>query len=382
MVHSIALAVFWTCGVLLLYVYVGYPLIARMLAAAAPRPVARSGIRPVVSVLITAYNEEAGIGAKLDNVLALDYPSELLEIIVASDASSDRTDSIVESYVSRRVRLVRVEGRRGKTACQNAAVAEADGEIIVFTDATTRLDIGALLAMVQNFADASVGCVAGSLVYEAQSQSLTGQGGTAYWSYEIGLRRAESSLGSLVGVSGCLYAVRRSAYEPIPADLISDFVIALRIRERGLRTILEPAAICFEQTHDDARNELPMRVRVAIRSINALVQERRLLNVSRFGVFAWQLWSHKLLRYASPVLWITALAANALLVDRTPYGALIVAQLVILAAGVAGFLVQGNGLSLGILRKPYYFLLTNAASLIALIRYLRGERMVTWKPVR
>jgi len=185
-----------------------------------------------------------------------------------------------------------------------------------------------------------------------------------------------------VGVSGCLYAVRKSAYAPIPADLISDFVIALRIRERGLRTVLEPAAICFEQTHDSARNELPMRVRVAIRSINALVQERRLLNVLRFGVFAWQLWSHKLLRYASPLLWIAALAANAVLIDWAPYRVSIAAQLIVLLAGAAGFFVQGSGLSLGILRRPYYFVLTNAASLIALIRYLRGERMVTWKPIR
>jgi cellulose synthase/poly-beta-1,6-N-acetylglucosamine synthase-like glycosyltransferase len=175
MAHSVAAGVFWMSSSLLIYVYAGYPLIARVLAALRSRPVTRSSIRPNVSVLITAYNEEAGIAAKLENVLALHYPGELLEIIVASDASSDRTDTIVESYSNRRVRLVRVEGRRGKTACQNAAVAVASGEIILFTDATTRLDPGALVAIVENFSDQSVGCVAGSLVYEANEKSLTGQ---------------------------------------------------------------------------------------------------------------------------------------------------------------------------------------------------------------
>src|ERR1035441_1340001 len=370
---TFAPAIFWTCVCTLLYVYAGYPAMVRILALAFGSPARRGDFFPSVTVVITAYNEELGLRAKLDNVTSLGYAKSNVEILFVSDASSDATDSIAQSYDPKRVKLLRVEGRRGKTACQNAAVEIATGEIVVFTDATTRIEPSALVALVRGFGDQTVGCVAGSLVYETKSQSLTGQGGTAYWGYELGLRRAESALGSLVGVSGCLYAVRRSAYRPIPLELISDFVIALRIRELGLRTILEPDAICFEGTHDRPGNELSMRVRVAIRSINALVHERRLLNPFRFGSFAWQLPSHKVLRYASPFFWLGALGANCALVDGLIYRAVLSGQIIVLGLGSVGFIVPGGGKRLGVLRKPYYLVLTNVASFLGTVRYIAGE---------
>jgi cellulose synthase/poly-beta-1,6-N-acetylglucosamine synthase-like glycosyltransferase len=373
---------FWGAVGVLAYVYVGYPAIVRLLARLVGRRVRAADVYPPVTIIITAYNEAKGLASKLDNVASLDYPGPAPEIIVASDASADATDEIAAGYPRAAVRLLRVEGRQGKTACQNAAIGAAGGEIVVFTDATTRLDAGALRALVRPFGDPSVGCVAASLVYESHAQSLTGQGGSAYWGYEVALRTAESELGSLVGVSGCLYAVRRSAYRPIPPQLISDFVIALYVRERGLRTVLEPGAVCFEETHERSGKEFSMRVRVAVRSINALVHEARFLNPARVGVFAWQLLSHKLLRYASPFFWIVALAANAALAPRPLYAVLLAGQLAVLALGLLGFLLQGAGRGLGLLGKPYYFLLTNVASLVAALRYLRGERMVTWNPVR
>ncbi len=374
--------VFWLCSGVILYVYFGYPVLVRVLARIARRTVVRRPIRPSVTVVIAAYNEERGIRAKLDNVMHLEYPAGLLDVIVASDASADGTDAIVRSYDSSSVRLVRVEGRCGKTACQNIAMQSATGEIVVFTDATTRIDSHALIALMANFADPSVGCVAGSLVYETTGHNRTGQGGAAYWSYELDLRRGESALGSLVGVSGCLYAVRRSAYRPIPPELISDFVIAMRLYEQGLRTVLEPAAICFEETLDQSHQELAMRVRVAVRSINALIAERRLLNPIRFGGFSWQLWSHKVLRYASPFVWLIALVTSLALAQDPLYLGLFALQLLLIAAGIAGVLLQARAQRLGVLTKPYYFLLTNVASFLATLRYLRGERIVTWKPIR
>jgi len=373
---------FWACVVVLGYIYAGYPILVRILARAFGRPTRRAMIRPAVTVVIAAYNEVSAIRQKLDNVVSLDYPQGLLEVIVASDASSDGTDGVVQGYHSDLVQLVRVEGRRGKTACQNAALDVARGDVVVFTDATTRIDQRALIHLVESFADAEVGCVAGALVYEAKGDSLTARGGTSYWNYELGLRSAESRLTSLVGVSGCLYAVRRSAYRPIEPELISDFVIAFRMRERGLRTILEPNAVCYEDTHDRASNELAMRIRVAIRSINALVIERRLLNPFRYGCFAWQLWSHKLLRYASPFLWCVAIACNIVLAQSPFFGWLLALQFALIAMGVAGFALQRSGRPLGMFSKPFYFLLTNLASLIAAVRYVGGERMVTWKTVR
>ncbi len=380
--YFIATTVFWLSCALLVSVYVGYPLIMKRLAArrrAAPR---NSVEIPQASIIITAYNEERGIGAKLENILGAHFPLATAEIIVASDASTDATDEIVRSYRERGVSLLRVEGRQGKTACQNAAAAAATGDILIFTDATTHLHADALRNLVAGFTDPAVGCVAGRLVYESRLQSATGQGNEAYWDYEIQLRMAESALGSLIGVSGCLYAVRRSAYRPIDPRLISDFVISMRMREQGLRTVLAPDALCFEETLSRSKHELSMRVRVAIRSINALVHERRFLNPFRFGLFAWQLWLHKVLRYASPFLWLAALASNVVLAgEARVYAVLLVAQVAVIVLGAVGFALQPRH-NLGLLWRPYYLLLTNVAAFIAALRYLRGERMVTWKPIR
>ena len=376
-------ALFWTFAGILGYVYVGYPLIVRLLASVAGRAAKGSAaFRPSVTVIITAYNEQKSIAAKIDNVLGLDYPAQLLDVIVASDASNDATDEIVKSHSSERVTLLRVEGRRGKTACQNLATTRARGDIMVFTDATTLIDRGALAVMAENFADERVGCVAGLLVYLDKAGSLTAAGGLSYWSYEAALRSAESRLGTLIGVSGCLYGVRRSAYRPIAPTLISDFVIAMRMREQGLRTVLEERAVCFEETLHDSRQELSMRVRVALRSINALYAERRFLNPLGDPLFAWQLWSHKLLRYTSPYWLLAMLAACAILAERPFYRALLIIQLAIAAAGIAGFILQLNARRMGVLSKPYYFLLTNVASVIATLRFAKGERMVTWEPIR
>jgi cellulose synthase/poly-beta-1,6-N-acetylglucosamine synthase-like glycosyltransferase len=378
-----ALTVFWICCGLLAYTYALYPLLVGVLARRFGIPVVRDDVLRRVTIIVSAYNEENCIRAKLDNLAGLEYPRDLIQILVVSDGSSDSTEEIAAGYEVRPVRVLRIDGRRGKTACQNAAALAADGEILVFTDATTRLHADAIRAIVRNFADPQVGCVGGRLEYVSDVKNMTGSGGEAYWSYETRLRAGESSLGSLIGVSGCLYAVRKSAYRPIDPGLISDFAIAMKIQEQGLRTILAPDACCFEATLEDGTRELSMRVRVGVRSLNALVHERRFLNPLKYGRFAWQLWSHKVLRYASPFLWIGALTANAVLVNsHTAYLVLFVGQCTIIAAGVTGFMLQDRNRNLGLLAKPYYFVLTNLASLIAALRYLRGERMVVWTPLR
>jgi cellulose synthase/poly-beta-1,6-N-acetylglucosamine synthase-like glycosyltransferase len=374
---------FWTACMMLVYVYVLFPVLVRLLASRFGAVVPETGQPLSVSIIVTAYNEEKGILEKLENLLALDYPSDLLDIIVVSDASSDATDQLVRDCGADRVQLLRIEGRKGKTSCQNAAAAIAQGDILVFTDATTRLDAYALRALIGRFYSADVGCVAGRLMYVSRTENVTGRGGEAYWDYEIKLRVAESALGSLIGVSGCLYAVRRNAYRAINPGLISDFVISMKMREQSLRTVLAANAVCYEETLNRGSHEMSMRVRVAIRSINALIYERRFLNPWRYGLFAWQLWSHKLLRYASPFLWLIALGANLVLALKHPlYFALLACQIAIILAGTVGFALQSRLANLGVLNKPYYFLLTNIASFLGALRYARGERMVTWKPLR
>ncbi|GAB3356795.1 glycosyltransferase family 2 protein [Lysobacter tyrosinilyticus] len=372
----------WCALFLLAYIYVGYPALAIAIARLRPRPVAKATQFPTVTVVIAAYNEEKHIAQKLRNVLDLEYPADRLQVIVTSDASSDATDRIVTEFEASNVRLLRVEGRRGKTACQNAAAEVASSDILLFTDATTLIEPHALHAMTANFSDASVGCVAGRLAYIAQRDEATGQGGTSYWGYEIMLRMAESSLGSLIGVSGCLYALRRETYRPISPELISDFVTAMVVREQGLRTVLEPEAVCYEDTLDRPDRELSMRVRVGVRSLVALAAQKRFLNPFRFGVFALQLWSHKLLRYLSPVFWLIAFAANVVLALQGEYLWLLFMQLALLLSGAIGFTPLREMGNSRLLSKPYYFLLTNLASAVSLFRFLQGERMVTWTPLR
>lgn len=380
-------ALLWSTLVLLAYVYVGYPLLAIILARLWPRWVAKQEISPAqaapaVTVIITAYNEEKHIEQKIRNILELDYPRERIDVLVASDASGDATDRLVHDFKAPNVRLLRVEGRLGKTACQNFAAEAATGDILVFTDATTQIDASALRAMASNFHDPSVGCVAGRLSYVAQRRDATGHGGTSYWNYEIMLRMAESALGSLIGVSGCFYAVRRHAYRAIAPELISDFVIAMVVRAQGLRTVLEPDAICYEETLDRPDRELSMRVRVGMRSLAALASQKRFLNIFRYGAFAWQLWSHKLLRYLSPVFWSVALIANTALALQGRYVWLLAPQLALLVLGAIGFTpLHARGHSRW-LAQPYYFLLTNLASAVSLFRFLRGERIMTWTPLR
>ena len=337
---------------------------------------------PTVTAIVAAYNEGQHIASKLHNILTLDYPPDCLDVIVASDASSDETDRIVGEFSATNVHLLRVDGRQGKTACQNAAAAAAKGEVLLFTDATTALDDKSLRAIVRNFQDSQVGCVAGRLVYVTQGDDATGRGGTSYWGYETALRMAESALGSLIGVSGCLYAVRRSAYRPISPELISDFVIAMDMREQGLRTVLEPAAVCIEETLDRADRELSMRIRVGLRSLSALATRRRFLNPFHHGFFAWQLWSHKLLRYLSPLFVMLALVTNIALALQGRHELLMALQAAALGAGMIGFLPGRLFRHSRLMAQPYYFLLTNVASAISLVRFLRGERVVTWTPLR
>jgi cellulose synthase/poly-beta-1,6-N-acetylglucosamine synthase-like glycosyltransferase len=377
-----ATIVFWSCCALLLYVYALYPVLVRALAATFGKAVRHGTEQPSVTVLITAYNEEKCIRTKLENIVRLDYPAELVNTIVVSDGSSDGTEEIARHFDPARVSVLRVEGRQGKTACQNIAARVAGGDILVFTDATTQIDPGALRGLVENFADREVGCVAARPTYVSAAQNATSEGCETYWSYELRLRAAESALGCLIGVSGCLYAVRRSAYVPIDPGLISDFVVAMKMREQGMRTVLAANAVCFEHTLEHGSRELSMRVRVAVRSLNALIHERRFLNPWRYGSLAWALWSHKVLRYATPLLWIAALAANLWLAGQLGYRVLLLVQCAVIFAGVLGYFLQARRSTPGILARPYYFLLTNVASLIAALRYLKGDRMVTWKPFR
>jgi cellulose synthase/poly-beta-1,6-N-acetylglucosamine synthase-like glycosyltransferase len=375
--------VFWTSVGLLAYVYVGYPVLVWLASRAFPRLVKRGTIEPHVTVLITAFNEEVAIRQKLENTLSIDYPHDKLEILVASDGSTDRTDEIVKEFFSRGVKLFRQDGRLGKTATQNGGVEHASGEIILFSDATTVYGRDVFRQILPAFADDSVGCVAGQLEYLNDEGSSVGNGARNYWSYETFIKSAEAEICSLIGASGCLYAVRKAAYRPMYAEACSDFLICTDLYRRGLRSVFEPGAVCYEKTNRYARDEMRMRVRVISQTFTDLWRNRDMLNPFKSGFFAIQLISHKVLRYAVPVI-LTALLVSSVLLDPfSPFYAIaMISQAAFYGMALAGWLMERSGMRMTLLGMPLYFVLANLASVIAFYKFVRGERYARWEPIR
>jgi cellulose synthase/poly-beta-1,6-N-acetylglucosamine synthase-like glycosyltransferase len=375
--------IFWLSAVALVYTYAGYPVLIAMISSLRPRRVARNDFTPTLTVIITAYNEELALVEKLANTIALDYPRERIDIIVASDCSSDRTDEIVRSFASQGVTLHRQPQRLGKTAAQNAAVEKARGEIIVFSDATSHYQPDALRKIVRNFADPTVGCVGGRLTYVDPGDTHIGRGAKRYWGYESFLKQHESAACSLIGVSGCLYGVRKSAYQPLYNEACSDFIIATKMMEQGLRSIYEPEAICTEETNQRQDNELRMRVRVIAQTFTDLWRHRAMLNPLRSGLYGIQLLSHKVMRYFVPFFLMGLLMASAILaVDSPAYRTLFLLQSLGYFCGAMSWLLENFGVRSRLLALPHYFVLANVASVIAMFQFLRGERYARWDPIR
>lgn len=382
-ISAIAEVVFWLSVVALAYTYAGYPLLLVLIGRLRSRPVQRADWTPRVSVVITAYNEERDLGAKLENTLALDYPRDLLEIIVASDCSTDRTDQVARGYAPHGVRLYRQAERLGKTATQNAAVEQARGEIVLFSDATTLYEPDVLRVMMPSFADPTVGCVAGRLIYVDPAQSNVGSGARSYWGYETFLKQHESRICSLIGASGCLYAVRRSAYVALYNEACSDFIIGTKMVEQGLRAVFEPDAVCTEDTNRRTDKELRMRVRVIAQTLSDLWRHRSMMNPLNSGFYAVQLISHKVMRYLAPVFLLGILVSSGLLTSRSSFYLMVLsAQVFFYALAVLASLLERVGIPNRRVALPQYFVLTNLAAVIAFYQFIRGERYAKWDPVR
>jgi glycosyltransferase involved in cell wall biosynthesis len=372
-------AVFWLAVALIVYAYAGYPLALRALAVLRARPVVKADVTPSVTFIITAYNEEKRISEKLENTLKLVYPRDRLEVLVASDCSSDRTDEIVRSYQSRGVRLVRAPARRGKEAAQKLAVHAAQGEILVFSDVATVLPENAVKNIVKNFHDPSVGCV--SSVDRFMDRDGRPSGESAYVRYEMFLRSLETRVNSLVGLSGSFFAARRDVCRKAwSEDLQSDFHTVLNSMHMGLRGVSDPDSVGCYLNIADERKEYERKVRTVVRGISVLMQSLPLIHPLRNKLFAWQLLSHKLCRWLVPFAMIAAFAANgALALESRSYLALFVLQVAFYTVALCG-LAWKPLLRLAPVRLAAYFVLVNASIMQAWLRYWSGERVVLWEP--
>jgi cellulose synthase/poly-beta-1,6-N-acetylglucosamine synthase-like glycosyltransferase len=374
---------FWLLLALIVYVYAGYPLLLLALRAlGGARPVAAAAIEPEVTLVISAFNESAVIGAKLDNSLALDYPAARLQIVVVSDASDDGTDDIVRGYGDRGVQLLAMPERGGKTVGLNAAVARARGEIVVFSDANAMYGRDVIRMLVRNFADPAVGAVVGESTYvDPAAESERSEG--LYWRYETALKRLESQVGSVVGGDGAIYAVRRALYRAMRADALSDFVNPLQVVRDGHRCVYEPAARSYERAAGEFAKEFRRKVRIVNRAWRALAGLSELLNPLRHGRFAWQLFSHKLLRWLVPVLLLALLGVTAALAGQGDvYRLALVAQAGFYLLALAGLVLRRRASMPALFSIPYYFCLVNAASAVGIVDAFRGRTYTTWATAR
>lgn len=373
--------IFWFSLAIIFYVYLGYPLLAYLLGKITPVLVNKQPQEPYVSILIAAYNESDVIQATVQNKLQLDYPADKYEIIVISDQSEDGTDDIVTEFSSPNLRLLRQEPRAGKTSALNMAIPEAKGEIIVFSDANSLYEPDALRKLVANFADPQVGYVTGKMIYVAADGSMVGDGCSSYMRYEIFLRAAETRLGSVVGVDGGVDAVRKELYRPMRADQLPDFVLPLSVVEQGFRVVYEPEALLRETTLKDSADEYRMRVRVSLRALWALWDMRTLLGTKLNPRFAWQLWSHKVLRYLCFVFLLSTFFSNLLLLEIGGlYHLFFLLQVLCYAGALLMPWLESKNYRHSLLNFSRYFLLLNTASAHAFIKFICGKKQVLWTP--
>lgn len=382
---SISWFAFWISVAMIVYSYVGFILLTIVVARLRNRRVQQKPITPKVSLIIPVWNEERAIAERLDNALALDYPAEQLEIVVASDGSDDRTHAIVADYAKHGVRLLPFP-RRGKIYAIKDAVNLVNGEILVFSDANSMYKSDALRMLVRNFADPQVGGVCGNQVYlKAKKADATSEGEGMYWSFDKWLKTLESLTGSIVSAHGAIYAIRRSLYEPpASAAVTDDFAISTAVIAQGQRLVFESEAIAYEEPTASAALEFGRKVRIMTRGLRGVLLRQRLLNPFRYGFYSVVLFSHKVLRRLVPVFLLILLGASWLL-SRTHifYLSAAVAQTLFYLLAGAGYWLRGHRLGrLKFLYIPFFYCLANAAALIAVTRILRGQRIEFWQPQR
>jgi cellulose synthase/poly-beta-1,6-N-acetylglucosamine synthase-like glycosyltransferase len=391
---------FWLCVALVAYTYAGYPLAVAVLARCCRRESARASATdrtPSVTLLISACDEQAVIAGRLDNALALDYPRDRLQILVAADGSHDRTADIVRSYAGRGVELSHQSQRQGKMAAINRAMTQARGDIVVFSDANNRYDPATLRELVGPFAEAAVGATSGA------KSILTGDGvlGDAeglYWKYESFIKRQEARLGCCTSVAGEVLAIRRELFEAAPPNIINDdFYLAMRIVRRGYRIAYAPRARSWERISPTAQDEVMRRARIVAGRYQAMMLAARWLPLRR-PLVVWQIVSHKFLRplvvLAMAGAWVTNLVAVIAPVEVAPsagwFAALVQLrwpmnwimlslQALFYAAAAAGALIGRDHVMGKLLYVPTFLVHSNFAALLGLWRALAGRQTAIWQ---
>lgn len=370
-----------------IYAYAGYPmllwLIGRGRGVRGGATATSDEAWPLVSISIAAYNEEAQIRELIKSLLALDYPRDRLQVLITSDGSTDGTDAIVSEYAGQGIELLRMPERGGKTKAENAASERLRGEIIVNTDASTRILPAALKPLIAAMHDPKVGCASGRDV-SVGSGTEANRGESGYVGYEMAVRDLETRVSGIIGASGCFYAIRADLHRlPLPGTLSRDFAAALKAQEHGYRAVSVPAALCLVPRGQSLRKEYRRKVRTIARGMRTLWFKRQLVNPLRQGVFAWMLISHKVVRWAIPWAGVTGLLALVLLAPAYAWARVLLAvALAVMALGAIGWILSDRPRLPKVFSAPAFLIAGNLAAAQALLRVLAGGEDALWEPTR
>ncbi|SKA17023.1 glycosyltransferase family 2 protein [Sediminibacterium ginsengisoli] len=375
---------FWISLFIIFYTYAGYGILLYLILklTGRKRRVPAADYTPTLTLIVAAYNEEKIIREKIENTLALIYPAESIRYIFVTDGSSDNTAAIIAEYPQ--IQLMHRDERAGKIAAVHRVMKQVTTEIVVFTDANTFLNKEALIKIARHYQDQSVGAVSGEkrVHIEESADATAGEG--FYWKYESKLKQWDSELYSVVGAAGELFSIRTALYQPVPLNaLLDDFMISLRIVEKGYRIVYEPEAFATETSSANVEEELKRKVRIAAGGIQSVIWLKSLMNPFKYPLLSFQYISHRVLRWTiTPLLMILVFFLNMALVLRQEgmiYDMLMAAQGFFYAFALLGWFLEKKSVRVKILFIPYYFCMMNYAVLAGILRYFTTEQTGVWE---
>lgn len=372
--------IYWMAIIIICYVYLGYPLILKLLSKHYQKPIQKKEITPEVTLLVCAYNEEEIIRDKIENSFELDYPSEKLNIVIASDGSTDRTNDIVRQYENERLILKEYPERRGKMAVINETVPKLESEIIIFSDANTMYQKDAVKKLVRNFNDPSVGAVSADVILHNEETTF-GKSESLYYLYERWVQKKESEFGSIIGADGGLYAIRRDLFvPPSPNIILDDFVISMNIASNGYRLVYDEEVIGHEKSTTSYKTEFLRKSRVIAGAIQSVMQKEGVPSIKQKQLFFCYV-SHKFLRWMVPLILILLFLTNLRLLilsgELIYFMTLFAQTLFYMLAVSAPFLLKKIRIQLTLI--PFYFCLVNGAALYGIFKGLFNKQSVKWE---